>query len=57
MHNIMLVDMIDTLQDLTNAVAVEGGAKKRGRVQGEGEDVSLTALHHTCTHKNAAPVG
>lgn len=28
-HNIMLVDMIDTLQDLTNAVTVERG--KRGQ--------------------------
>lgn len=44
-HNIMLVDMIDTLQDLTNAMTTKKGRQREG-------DVSVTALHHkhhTCT--------
>lgn len=54
MHNIMLVDMIDALQDLTNAVAVEGGHKKGG-VGKEEDDVSLNALYHVCTHNSITP--
>lgn len=40
-HNIMLVDMIDTLQDLTNAMTTE---REKG-TNGE-KDVSVTALHY-----------
>lgn len=40
-HNIMLVDMIDTLQDLTNAMTTE-----REEGTNREKDVSDTALHY-----------
>ena len=40
-HNIMLMDMIDTLQDLTNAMTTEG--EKRGQTE---KDESLAAFHN-----------
>ena len=39
-HNIMLVDMIDTLQDLTNAMTTE-----REKGTNREEDVSVDALY------------
>lgn len=45
MHNIMLVDMIDTLQDLANAVATE--RERRGDKRGSG--VSAAGLHYKNT--------
>lgn len=41
MHNIMLVDMIDTLQDLTNAMATERETEREKGTNRE-KDVSLS---------------
>lgn len=42
MHNIMLVDMIDTLQDLTYAVTTERGKREQTE-----EDELVSGFHYT----------